>query len=99
MIYAFLLINLRNFSKHQKKHLQQHRMALVTSLSYFLSFWSTYSSAIRIMRQTVMMNDPKARVPIWYLKVCPEASITAKKGKFDLFQVQYQVAKTDARII
>lgn len=67
MMYAFLLMNLRNFSRHQKKHLQQHIMAFTTPLSYFFNLWSTYSIIMRISRQIVIIREPNANVPKWYL--------------------------------
>jgi hypothetical protein len=99
IMYALRLINFKNFSRHQKKHLQQHKMALVISLSYFFSFWSTYSSIMRINRHMVMIKEPKARVPMWYLSTLQVASSTAKNGRFDFRNVQYQVANTEAKII
>lgn len=68
IIYAFLLRNRKNRSKHQKKHLQQQRIHFVTSLSHFLSFSSMYSRITRITRQIVITSDPNATVPKWYLE-------------------------------
>lgn len=63
IMYAFLLMNLRKFSKHQQKHLQRHMRHLVTGLSNFFSFWSMYSSMTRITRTMAMISAPKATVP------------------------------------
>ena len=67
MMYAFLLMNWRNFSKHQKKHFMQHRMARVNALSYFFRDWSMYSRTARIIRQIATSSEPKATVPRLYL--------------------------------
>lgn len=68
IMYAFLLINFKNFSRHQKKHFRQHIIALVKALSYFFNLRSKYSKKTRIIRHIAMIRDPKASVPRWYLK-------------------------------
>lgn len=68
IMYAFLLINFKKFSKHQKKHFKQHIIALVTALSYFFNFLSKYSKKTRIILHIAIIKEPNAKVPMWYLK-------------------------------
>lgn len=65
IIYAFLFINLRKLSKHQKKHLQQHMMQRVNGLSNFFSLWSMYSRMTLMTRTMAMIKAPNATVPKW----------------------------------
>jgi len=54
---------------YQKKHLRQHKIALVNWLSYFFNLRSIYSNPSRIIRQMAIIKEPKAKVPKWYLKL------------------------------
>lgn len=66
-IYAFLLINFMNFSKHQKKHFKQQRKNLAMAFSFPLSLWSRYSRNTLMSWMIAIIRDPKAKVPTWYL--------------------------------
>jgi len=65
IMYAFLLMNFMNFSRHQKKQRRQHMIAFTQALSYLLNLWFIYSSMTRIMRQMARIREPNARVPKW----------------------------------
>lgn len=67
--FSHLLINLRNFSRHQRQQRQQQRIALAIVLSVFCrTLWSMYSKMTRIIRTMAMMSEPNASVPVWYLR-------------------------------
>ena len=79
-------MNFMNFSRHQKQHLQMHRIAWNKTIPIISLKWSytlttglsaPFSSSLswmycnikRIILMIAMINEPKARVPVWYLDV------------------------------
>lgn len=68
-IYAFLLINLMQLSKHQIQHLAQHISIFTTGLVVApaaSAFYAKYSNKILMRFIVATRIDPYAIVPKWY---------------------------------
>ena len=68
-IYAFLLMNFMNFSRHQRQHLHRHMTTFTGKMSapFSFSLSSMYCTTFLIILIIAIIKDPKARVPVWYL--------------------------------
>jgi hypothetical protein len=63
-MYAFLLINFRSFSRHQKQHWQQHNRHCAILLSTFLASRCNLAMIARMSCTMAIKSDPKAAVPV-----------------------------------
>ena len=97
MMYAFLLRNLMNFSRHHRQHLHRQMRHRVSSLLYFLSLLSMYSKIVLIILMMAMMREPKATVPKWKKTALQNERHSGQVFRFFLSYVQYQEAKVPAR--
>ena len=65
-MYAFLLINFMNFSRHQRQHLHRHMTTFTGPLSapFSLILSSMYWIAVLMALIIAMIREPNARVPV-----------------------------------